>query len=93
MKDGIGENFTRKDHPAAAAKLFAAYAQAEEIRALATVIGADDLSPEEKQSLNFATKFETEFVSQTTSRTMHKTLEIAQEILQKTCTSPPIALF
>ena len=33
MKDGIGKGLTRDDHPALAAQLFAAYAQAQQTRA------------------------------------------------------------
>ena len=83
MKDGIGENFTTKEHPGIAAKLFAAYAEAEDTRALASVIGEDELSEEEKNSLNFARRFEKEFLHQEfhENRTMNETLEIANVCL------------
>ncbi|MCL2224902.1 MAG: V-type ATP synthase subunit B [Defluviitaleaceae bacterium] len=82
MKDGIGENFTTKEHPDTAAKLFAAYAEAENTRALASVIGEDDLSEHENISLNFAARFEQEFLHQEfhESRTITQTLEIANNL-------------
>ena len=83
MKDGIGENFTTKDHPHTAAKLFRTYAEAQEIRAQATVTGEDDLSPHEKSLLNFAHRFEQTFLHQPhQNRTLHETLQIADTLLQ-----------
>jgi len=66
MKDGIGKNRTREDHPALANRLFAAYAQVGDARALATVIGADELSESDKRLMDFGRKFETKFVGQGT---------------------------
>jgi V/A-type H+-transporting ATPase subunit B len=82
MKDGIGENFTTKEHPAIAAKLFAAYAEAEDTRALASVIGEDDLSDYEKRALLFARRFESEFLHQDfhENRTMEETLQIGTQV-------------
>ncbi len=40
MKDGIGEGFTREDHPRVASQLYASYARALEVRNLASIIGA-----------------------------------------------------
>ncbi|MDG2769730.1 V-type ATP synthase subunit B, partial [Vibrio parahaemolyticus] len=44
MKDGIGEGFTREDHPEVANQLFSAYSKVQDVRALAQIIGEDDLS-------------------------------------------------
>ena len=44
MKDGIGEGFTREDHQDVANQLFSAYAKVGDARALASVIGEDELS-------------------------------------------------
>ena len=44
MKDGIGEGYTREDHQAVANQLFSSYAKVGEARALASVIGEDELS-------------------------------------------------
>ncbi len=45
MKDGIGEGFTRADHQDVANQLFSCYAKVGDARALASVIGEDELSP------------------------------------------------
>jgi V/A-type H+/Na+-transporting ATPase subunit B len=44
MKDGIGKDDTREDHPHVAGQLYASYARALEVRNLASIIGADELS-------------------------------------------------
>ena len=64
MKDGIGEGYTREDHQAIANQLFSSYAKVGEARALASVIGEDELSPTDKQYLEFGQAFENEFVGQ-----------------------------
>ena len=64
MKDGIGEGFTREDHQDVANQLFSCYAKVGDARALASVIGEDELSPLDKKYLEFGTAFEEEFVGQ-----------------------------
>ena len=53
MKDGIGEGFTRDDHQSVANQLFSSYAKVGEARALASVIGEDELSDTDKKYLAF----------------------------------------
>ena len=65
MKDGIGEGFTRADHQDVANQLFSCYAKVGDARALASVIGEDELSPLDKKYLQFGKAFEAEFVGQT----------------------------
>ena len=48
MKDGIGEGFTRDDHPDLSNQIFYAYSRVIEVRDLAQVIGEEDLSPVDK---------------------------------------------
>src|SRR5512147_335433 len=43
MKDGIGKGRTREDHPRWGAQLYAAYAHMQDVRALASVIGEEEL--------------------------------------------------
>jgi len=83
MKDGIGEGFTTKEHPALASKLFAAYAGVGDVRALATVIGEEDLTDHDRSLLYFGQQFEEEFLHQKyyENRTMAQTLDIASELL------------
>ena len=64
MKDGVGAEHTREDHAAIAAQLFAAYAKVEEVRGLASVIGEEELSPQDKTSLEFGEAFERDYVNQ-----------------------------
>ena len=64
MKDGIGEGFTREDHQDVANQLFSCYAKVGDARALASVIGEDELSPLDKKYLVFGREFEHRFVGQ-----------------------------
>lgn len=83
MKDGIGEGFTREDHPAVSNQLFAAYARVAEAKALASVIGEDELSATDKSYIEFGKAFETRFLNQDKyeNRTIHQTLDLAWELL------------
>ena len=83
MKDGIGEGFTREDHPALANQLFAAYARVAEAKALASVIGEDELSATDKSYIEFGKAFESRFLKQDKyeNRTIHQTLDLAWELL------------
>ncbi|MDR3255038.1 MAG: V-type ATP synthase subunit B [Synergistaceae bacterium] len=64
MKDGIGKGFTRDDHPGVASQLFASYSRVQDVRSLAGVVGEDELSKTDKQSLTFGEFFETRFLRQ-----------------------------
>ncbi len=83
MKDGIGEGFTRDDHKDVANQLFSCYAHVGEARALASVIGEDELSDLDKKYLAFGKAFEQEFVTQTKedNRTIEETLNIGWKLL------------
>jgi V/A-type H+-transporting ATPase subunit B len=83
MKDGIGEKFTREDHAILADQLFASYAKVQEVRSLASVIGEDDLSENDKLYIKFGTYFEKYFINQapTENRTIEDTLNLGWKIL------------
>ena len=83
MKDGIGEGFTREDHQDVANQLFSCYAKVGDARALASVIGEDELSPLDKKYLEFGTAFEEEFVGQRSdeNRTITETLDKGWKLL------------
>lgn len=83
MKDGIGEGYTREDHQAVANQLFSSYAKVGDARALASVIGEDELSPLDKKYLIFGKAFETEFVGQgeDENRSISKTLDKGWKLL------------
>jgi V/A-type H+-transporting ATPase subunit B len=83
MKDGIGKNRTRDDHPRWGAQLYAAYAKTQDVRALASVIGEEELTEVDQKYLKFGRAFEREFVNQsfTENRTIERTLEIGWKLL------------
>lgn len=82
MKDGIGAGYTRDDHSALANQLFATYARVQDARALASVIGEEELSPADKRVLAFGRAFEQRFVGQgNVNRTMEETLDLGWELL------------
>jgi len=83
MKDGIGKNYTREDHPHVANQLFASYARALEVRNLAAIIGAEELSQSDRDYLAFGKAFEERFVNQgeDEDRTIFETLAISWELL------------
>ena len=83
MKDGIGEGFTREDHQDVANQLFSCYAKVGDARALASVIGEDELSPLDKRYLEFGKAFEEEFIGQTETenRSILETLDRGWELL------------
>jgi len=83
MKDGIGEGRTRKDHAQVAAQLFASYAKVKRIRALAAIVGEEELSNLDKIYLRFGSVFEEEFLSQGSyeNRTIETTLDIGWKML------------
>ena len=78
MKDGTGKGFTRADHPDLSNQLFASYSEVSSARSLATVIGEDELSQNDKLSLKFGSEFEQRFVNQGMyeNRTLEQTLDL-----------------
>ncbi len=84
MKDGIGEGFTREDHPDVSNQLFSAYSKVQEIRALAQIVGEEDLSDKDKKYMKFGDAFEKRFVTQsfTENRDMGDTLDLAWQLLK-----------
>lgn len=83
MKDGIGEGYTREDHSMVSNQLFAAYARVADARALASVIGEEELSPIDKAYMKFGVAFEKHFVNQGffENRTIEETLDLGWELL------------
>ncbi|MCX7614359.1 MAG: V-type ATP synthase subunit B [Clostridiales bacterium] len=85
MKDGIGKGYTREDHPALSNQLFASYANVQEARSLASVIGEEELTDIDKKYMAFGRDFENLFVKQPPeeSRSIEQTLEIGWHLLSK----------
>lgn len=83
MKDGIGEGYTRADHSAVSNQLFACYAKVSDARALASVIGEDELSELDKAYMYFGKMFEKYFVTQRDdeNRSIDETLDLGWNLL------------
>ena len=84
MKDGIGEEYTRKDHRELADQLFSSYSIVQEVRALSKVLGEADLSDIDKKYLEFGKQFEEKFLNQEQyeNRTINETLDLGWKILK-----------
>lgn len=83
MKDGIGAGYTREDHQALANQLFASYAKVQDAKALASVIGEDELSETDKLIMSFGKEFEKVFINQgeNENRTIEQTLDLGWKLL------------
>jgi V/A-type H+-transporting ATPase subunit B len=82
MKDGIGEGYTREDHPNLANQLYASYARVQQIRNIAAIIGEEELSSVDRKYLRFGEFFEREFLNQgDANRTIEETLELGWKAL------------
>ena len=83
MKDGIGDGFTRPDHPDVSNQLFSAYAKVQDARSLASVIGEDELSDIDKAYMRFGVAFEEHFLNQgfEENRSIDETLNLAWDLL------------
>jgi V/A-type H+-transporting ATPase subunit B len=84
MKDGIGEGYTREDHPDVANQVFSSYSRVQEIRALAQIIGEDELSEIDRKYMEFGWQFEEQFAKQDfeEQRDINQTLELMWELLR-----------
>ena len=83
MKDGIGKEMTREDHAHIASQLFAAYAKVKDVRALASVIGEEELTPLDHAYLKFGDSFEQQFLAQKEdeNRSIEETLDLGWKII------------
>jgi len=83
MKDGIGEEYTRADHAEVANQVFSSYSRVQDIKALAQVIGEDEVSDLDRLYLEFGRRLEESFLKQGFSerRDLAETLDLAWEVL------------
>ncbi len=83
MKDGIGKDRTREDHADVASQLYAAYAQFNDAKSLATIIGEEGLGARDKDYLRFGERFELNLINQgkAENRSVEDTLNLAWDIL------------
>jgi len=85
MSDGIGAGRTRADHAHVSSQLYSAYAKMQRLKALATIIGEDSLSAQDRQILSFGRAFEENFLNQgrEENRDIDTTLNLAWQVLQE----------
>lgn len=83
MKDGIGEGYTREDHPDLSNQIFSSYAHVNDVRALSSIIGEDELSEIDKKYMKFGKVFEEVYLSQNKfeDRNISETINIGWDIL------------
>jgi V/A-type H+-transporting ATPase subunit B len=83
MDEGIGSEHTREDHADVSDQLYAAYAEAEDLRDLVNIVGREALSERDNKYLDFGDRFEDEFIDQgyDTNRTIDTTLDIGWDLL------------
>ena len=83
MDNGIGEGFTREDHPDVKDQLYAMYAEGESLRDLVSIVGEDALSDRDEKVLEFARQFEKQFINQgfDENRDIEDSLEIGWDLL------------
>ena len=64
-------------------QLFASYAKVQDAKALASVIGEDELSASDKRLMEFGRAFEEKFINQgyDENRTIDQTLDLGWELL------------
>ena len=85
MKDGIGEGSTRADHQEKSNQNYDAYSRAQEVRALAGIVGKAGLTPIDLSYMNFGDEFEKKFLSQAVDedRTIEETLGLQWSAISK----------
>ena len=85
MKDGIGEGSTRADHQEISNQNYDAYSRAQEVRALAGIVGKAGLTPVDLNYMNFGDEFEKKFLSQAVDedRTIEETLGLQWSAISK----------
>jgi len=83
MKDGIGEGRTREDHQEISNQNYDAYSRAQEVRALAGIVGKAGLTDIDLKYMEVGEAFEREFLSQGVdeNRTIEETLGILWKVV------------
>lgn len=84
LKDkGIGTNKTREDHSDLMNQLFSSYARGKDAKELASILGENAISEDDKIFTQFAEKFENQYVGQgfTTNRSIEETLNLGWQLL------------
>ena len=84
MKDGIGKEFTREDHADIANQVFSSYSRVQKVKALAQIIGEDELSDADRKYMEFGREFEEKLVKQSFEEyhDLNQTLDILWELVK-----------
>ena len=85
MKDGIGEGSTRAEHQEISNQNYDAYSRAQEVRALAGIVGKAGLTSVDLNYMNFGDEFERKFLTQAIDedRTIEETLGLQWSCVSK----------
>src|ERR687892_524871 len=83
MKDGVGEGKTRSDHMEVGNQLYDAYSRAQEVRALAEIVGRSGLTGVDLKYMDAGDMFESHFLKQgqDENRGLEETLSRSWDIL------------
>jgi V/A-type H+-transporting ATPase subunit B len=83
MKDGVGEGKTRSDHMEVGNQMYDAYSRAQEVRALAEIVGRAGLTGVDLKYLDAGDMFEQQFLKQAPdeNRPLDETLGKAWDVL------------
>jgi len=83
MKDGVGEGKTRGDHMEVGNQLYDAYSRAQEVRALAEIVGKAGLTGVDLKYLEAGDLFESHFLKQNhdENMTLEETMSRAWDVL------------
>lgn len=83
IDQGTGAGYTHEDHPALASQLYTAYARANQVRVLASVVGEQGLPATERRYLQFGNAFELQLVNQQAPRSLEESLETGWQLLRE----------
>lgn len=83
MKDGIGAGRTRDDHGEISNQNYDAYSRAQEVRALAGIVGKGGLAPIDLRYLDVGDTFESKFLAQAVdeNRNLDETLSLLWDVV------------
>ena len=83
IDQGTGAGYTHEDHPALASQLYTAYARANQVRVLASVVGEQGLPATERRYLRFGNEFEARLIRQDRPRTLAESLKVGWDLVRE----------
>ena len=82
MKDAIGVNHTREDHPSVSNQIYALYAEGRNLEKLVAIVGEGTLTEQDKRVIEFSKQFEEKYLNQGfKNRNIGETLDLAWDLL------------